>query len=52
MGVDEADPTEGLVAFTAPIAAAVLDRRVGDEVQARLAGRDRTGTLDAVRFGD
>ncbi len=51
VGVDEADPLEGLVAFTAPIAAAVLDRRVGDRVRARVAGHDRNGTLDAVRFG-
>jgi len=52
VGVDEADPLEGLVAFTAPMAAAVADRRVGDEIRARLAGHDRTGTLGAVRFGD
>ncbi len=52
VGVDEADPLEGLVAFTAPMAAAVADRRVGDEIRARVAGHDRTGTLDAVRFGD
>lgn len=52
VGVDEADPLEGLVAFTAPIAAAVLDRRVGDPVRTRVAGQDRSGTLDAVRFGD
>ena len=50
--MDEADPLEGLVAFTAPMAAAVADRRVGDEIRARVAGHDRTGTLDAVRFGD
>ena len=52
VGVDEADPLEGLVAFTAPIAAAVADRRVGDEIRATVAGHDRTGTLDTVRFGD
>ncbi|MDZ7706342.1 MAG: GreA/GreB family elongation factor [Trueperaceae bacterium] len=52
VGVDEADPLEGLVAFTAPIAAAVLDRRVGDEVHASVAGKDRSGTLVAVRYGD
>lgn len=52
VGVDEADPLEGLVAFTAPMAAAVLDRRVGDEVHACVAGRERSGTLEDVRFGD
>ncbi len=52
VGVDEADPLEGLVAFTAPIAAAVLDRHVGDEVHAIVAGKDRSGTLAAVRYGD
>jgi transcription elongation factor GreA len=32
VGVDEADPFEGLVAFTAPAAAALLGRKVGDTV--------------------
>lgn len=32
VGVDEADPLEGLVAFVAPTAAAVLGRTVGERV--------------------
>jgi transcription elongation factor GreB len=32
VGVDEADPGRGAVAFTAPLAAAVLGRRLGDAV--------------------
>lgn len=43
VGVDEADPAEGRVAFTAPVAAAVLGKRVGERVEAALAG-------SAVRF--
>lgn len=31
VGVDEADPLEGLVAFTAPVAQALLGQRVGAE---------------------
>ena len=34
VGVDESDPARGLIAFTAPIAAALLGLRVGDTVQA------------------
>lgn len=32
VGVDEADPLEGLVAFTAPVAQALLGRRAGEVV--------------------
>jgi len=42
VGVDEADALEGRIAFTAPLAAALLDRRRGDEVEvAGGAGRRR-----------
>lgn len=38
VGVDEADPAAGRVAFTAPVAAAVLGQGVGARVEAALGG--------------
>jgi transcription elongation factor GreB len=35
VGVDEANATEGLIAFVAPLARALLGKRVGDEVVLR-----------------
>jgi transcription elongation factor GreB len=46
VGVDESDPAEGLIAFTAPIAAALLGLRVGDTAEALGAQL----TVTAVRF--
>ncbi len=40
VGVDEADPGLGLVAFTAPLARALLGRRVGDVVSVQTPGGD------------
>ena len=41
VGIDEADAAHGRVAFTAPIARAILGRRVGD-----------TATMDTPRMKD
>ncbi len=38
VGVDEADPANGLIAFVAPLARALLGRRVGDEAIVRAPG--------------
>lgn len=38
VGVDEADPGQGLVAFVAPLARALLGRRAGDQVTVRAPG--------------
>lgn len=38
VGVDEADPAAGRVAFVAPMARALLGRRVGEAVNMRAAG--------------
>jgi transcription elongation factor GreB len=38
VGVDEADPAHGLVAFVAPVARALLGRRPGDAVTVRAPG--------------
>lgn len=46
VGVDESDPADGRIAFTAPIAAALLGRHVGDTAQA--LGAELTVT--AVRY--
>lgn len=35
VGVDEADPAAGKIAFVAPLARALLGRRAGDEVEVR-----------------
>ncbi|MDZ7801820.1 MAG: GreA/GreB family elongation factor [Trueperaceae bacterium] len=52
VGVDEADPLEGLVAFVAPTAAAVLGRKVGERVTVD-AGRGREDLeIVAVAYPD
>ena len=38
VGVDEASPADGLIAFVAPLARALLGRRVGDPVTVRAPG--------------
>ena len=40
VGVDEADPASGRVAFTAPVAAAALGKRVGERFTAHVADRE------------
>jgi transcription elongation factor GreB len=50
VGVDEADPLEGRVAFTAPIAVAVLERRVGEVVEVDMAGRRRRGAIASCHY--
>ena len=49
-GVDEADPLEGRIAFTAPLAAAVLGLRVGDVATAEVGGAPRRVRIDAVTY--
>jgi transcription elongation factor GreB len=46
VGVDEANPAEGLIAFVAPLARALLGRRAGDAVTLRAPGG--TEELDVV----
>jgi transcription elongation factor GreB len=38
VGVDQANPADGLIAFVAPLARALLGRRVGDPVTVRAPG--------------
>ena len=39
VGVDEADPAHGKIAFLAPIAKALLGREVGDSVSVQTPGK-------------
>lgn len=48
VGVDEADPEAGRLAFTVPLAQAVLGKQVGDVVTLRAAGGERRLTIVAV----
>lgn len=50
VGVDEAEPLEGTVAFTAPLAAALLGRRRGDAVELEAGGTTRRWTIAEVRY--
>ncbi|NLG09013.1 MAG: transcription elongation factor GreAB [Deinococcales bacterium] len=50
VGVDQADPLEGLVAFTAPIAQALLGRRVGERAGFAAADGQQALELTAVSY--
>ena len=49
VGVDEASVKDGRIAFTAPIARALVGARPGDSVQVSLAGRNEGLEVLAVR---
>jgi transcription elongation factor GreB len=50
VGVDQADPLQGLVAFTAPIAQALLGARVGDSQEFEAGDGPTTVLLEAVSY--
>ena len=52
VGVDEADPGQGLVAFVAPLARALLGARVGDQVTVRAPGGVEELEVLAVDYDD
>ena len=52
VGVDEASPAAGLVAFVAPLARALLGRRVGDPVTVRAPGGVEELEVLAVDYDD
>jgi transcription elongation factor GreB len=52
VGVDEADPGQGLVAFVAPLARALLGARVGDQVTVRAPGGVEELEVLAVGYDD
>jgi transcription elongation factor GreB len=49
VGVDEADPEHGKIAFLAPLAKALLGREAGDRVSVATPGKQRT--LEIVAIG-
>lgn len=51
VGVDQADPLEGLVAFTAPVAQALLGSSVGDTLSFEAGEGPRTVLLERVSYG-
>jgi transcription elongation factor GreB len=50
VGVDEADAERGLVAFTAPVARALMGKRVGDRVTLRVPRGDESLEIVDVRY--
>lgn len=50
VGVDEANPLEGLVSFVAPTAAALLGRRVGEQARAQTGRGEQTLEILAVSY--
>lgn len=52
VGVDEADALEGRIAFTAPLAAALLERRRGEQVEVAAGTGRRRWRIVAVDPGE
>ena len=50
VGIDEAEPGLGLVAFTAPLARALLGRGVADIVRVRTPGGDEELQITSIRY--
>ncbi len=51
VGVDEADPARGTIAFVSPLARALLGRRAGDTVLFRAPGGEQELEIAAVEYG-
>jgi transcription elongation factor GreB len=50
VGVDEADPEEGRVAFTSTLAQAVLGLKVGQTARLRAAGGEEILTIEGIAY--
>ncbi|WP_421825398.1 GreA/GreB family elongation factor [Larkinella sp.] len=50
VGVDEADASQGFIAFTAPIARAIQGKRVGDVVSLRTVQGEEILEITAIRY--
>ncbi|WP_138991775.1 GreA/GreB family elongation factor [Larkinella sp. C7] len=50
VGVDEADASQGLIAFTAPIARAIQGKRAGDVVSLRTVQGEEILEITAIRY--
>ena len=52
VGVDEAAPAEGRIAFLAPVARALTGRRVGDVATLRTASGEHALTIEAITWDE
>ena len=52
VGVDEAEPASGLVAFVSPIARALLGRRVGESVNVRTPRGEEEIDVLRIAYGE
>lgn len=52
VGVDEAAPAEGRIAFLAPLAVALTGLAVGDTARLRTAGADQELVVEAIAYED
>jgi transcription elongation factor GreB len=52
VGIDEADPAAGTIAFVAPLARALLGHRAGDTVTVRSPGGTDEITVTAVQYDE
>ncbi|MGV3559542.1 GreA/GreB family elongation factor [Larkinella arboricola] len=50
VGVDEANATQGLIAFTAPVARAMQGKRIGDTVSFRAAQREEVLEIKDISY--
>ena len=50
VGVDEADPAQGTIAFVSPLARALLGHRAGDTVMFRAPGGEQQLEISAVEY--
>ena len=51
VGVDEADISEGKVSFISPIAKALINKKIGDKVTVRQAGKDNILEIINISYG-
>lgn len=52
VGVDEADPSEGRIAFVAPLARALLGKSVGEQTLVRTPHGEETIEVTAIRYDE
>jgi len=51
VGVDEADVSKGKVSFISPVSRGLMNKRVGDKVVLKQAGKDIVYEITAIKFG-
>jgi transcription elongation factor GreA len=50
VGEDEADPKQGMISITAPVAQALMSKEVGDEATVKVPGGKREFAILEIRF--